>query len=69
MNENPYPSLTQIPLNFCSVNAFIILSVKVIEKIETDISVHEHEKSMSEGLSLGSSFKVSAPNFGQQKSI
>lgn len=52
LNEGGLESPTEFPLQFCSVNASLWLSFRVLEKIETDISLTEIEKSVGDAYTI-----------------
>lgn len=41
LNSHPYANPTEFPLQFCSCNATLVASFKIIEKVETDVDVYE----------------------------
>lgn len=41
LNENSYTEATDFPLQFCSVNASLLMAFKIVEKVESEVSISE----------------------------
>ena len=48
LNDHLYTEFTEFPLQFCSVNACLVMAFKVLEQVETELSVSELEMSIGE---------------------
>lgn len=58
LNEGLYTEPTEFPLQFCSVNGSLVMSFRVLEKTECDVSLSELELSVGEGMALSSAIKL-----------
>ena len=58
INQRLYGQPTEFGLQFCSVNASIVLSIHILDKVKTDISVSEFDRSYREELSMNSALKA-----------